>query len=744
MGFKRTTEGRVFFQGSSDTANDENIQQPDYKSQHTQLQILSLLKALNERMKISQSERNEMRRELQTYRVLIEDLESKADMSDQAYRDLERKLAGRALSTGEASLAAETLKEMEETRRLLLQLEERAEQAEKSVSTIKSVQKEQLVGYSDIAKRVKETEARQKDIDSKIEETSTQQARLVRKVDKAIEDRARFMRKIERIEETVIQTRDSLNAKAMVLLTDQHAGAQPLLQEGSLADASENLDRLLQQKQREQDRLASLPIWRRPLQIQGTSLAAIGLVVLMAGWVISETQNGNLQALINKKPVQETIAEAPARPQVESVATAIERAPEPETNTAWTVQEDTTAFAEAETSSPAAAQQSAQMQAADDIGTLDLEDDQKIMELLESDPDALAAELNKIEPGTNLAAEVAEKFPATTTESEPIEQASIDPQQQTPAAAPAAQESVAALGDADPSLPENIKQIETQARGGLAEAQHDLAAIYTAGHGGVKQNYERAAFWFRKAADQGIANAAYNLGVLYHQGLGVKADIKQAIKWYETAAKIDHPEAQYNLGIAYIEGIGVSYDPARATRYFENAANAGVMEAAYNLGLIYENGLLGQPKPEEALKWYKKASDQGSPEAKAALEQLAKTMGVSVDDVNRIADTAGKKQASAAPVKAQAKAQPAAAPLAKAPPPPPVEAAVPSAQGSQQATIAQVQEYLMKIGLYPGPADGVIGPLTSDAIRSYQTLNALQADGQPSESLLSHMLTNGG
>jgi len=59
------------------------------------------------------------------------------------------------------------------------------------------------------------------------------------------------MRKIERIEETVIQTRDSLNAKAMVLLTEQGVAAQ----ETDLADGlSEDLDAQIE----EATRLASI------------------------------------------------------------------------------------------------------------------------------------------------------------------------------------------------------------------------------------------------------------------------------------------------------------------------------------------------------------------------------------------------------------------------------------------------------------------------------------------------------
>ena len=45
----------------------------------------------------------------------------------------------------------------------------------------------------------------------------------------------------------------------------------------------------------------------------------------------------------------------------------------------------------------------------------------------------------------------------------------------------------------------------------------------------------------------------------------------------------------------------------------------------------------------------------------------------------------------------------------------------------------------MTLGLYPGPVDGVGGMMTSDAVRSYQSRNNLNVDGQITDALLSHM-----
>jgi hypothetical protein len=42
--------------------------------------------------------------------------------------------------------------------------------------------------------------------------------------------------------------------------------------------------------------------------------------------------------------------------------------------------------------------------------------------------------------------------------------------------------------------------------------------------------------WFRKAAEQGIALAQYNLGIMYDRGQGVPRDYVQAHMWLNIAA----------------------------------------------------------------------------------------------------------------------------------------------------------------------------------------------------------------
>ncbi len=52
----------------------------------------------------------------------------------------------------------------------------------------------------------------------------------------------------------------------------------------------------------------------------------------------------------------------------------------------------------------------------------------------------------------------------------------------------------------------------------------------------MPEDYDEAAKWYRKAAEQGHANAQYNLGIMYDNGQGVPQDYVQAHMWYNLSA----------------------------------------------------------------------------------------------------------------------------------------------------------------------------------------------------------------
>ena len=66
--------------------------------------------------------------------------------------------------------------------------------------------------------------------------------------------------------------------------------------------------------------------------------------------------------------------------------------------------------------------------------------------------------------------------------------------------------------------------------------------------------------WFRIDAEQGLAEAQYNLGVAYYNGQGVSKDYAESMKWFRMVAEQGHSAAQCILGINYSDGQVVPQD----------------------------------------------------------------------------------------------------------------------------------------------------------------------------------------
>ena len=70
-----------------------------------------------------------------------------------------------------------------------------------------------------------------------------------------------------------------------------------------------------------------------------------------------------------------------------------------------------------------------------------------------------------------------------------------------------------------------------------------LADLYFFGKGMAKDE-EQAVYWYSKAAEQGIVDAQYNLGVCYYNGEGVAKDKDKAKYWLEKSASQGYEPAK--------------------------------------------------------------------------------------------------------------------------------------------------------------------------------------------------------
>ena len=121
---------------------------------------------------------------------------------------------------------------------------------------------------------------------------------------------------------------------------------------------------------------------------------------------------------------------------------------------------------------------------------------------------------------------------------------------------------------------------------------------------------EKGIALIRRSAEQGYADAQFNLGLAYYRGEGVSEDETQAIYWWRKAAEQGYAHAQYGLGEAYNQGKGVPQDYVQAVYWLREAAEQGYADAQSHLGLCYYNGE-GVPQDyKQAVYWYRKAANE--------------------------------------------------------------------------------------------------------------------------------------
>lgn len=120
---------------------------------------------------------------------------------------------------------------------------------------------------------------------------------------------------------------------------------------------------------------------------------------------------------------------------------------------------------------------------------------------------------------------------------------------------------------------------------GNADAQLYLGMLYREGKG-IPRNDGESEVRFRRAAEQGNPEAQFNLGLMYYEGSGVPQDFAESAKWYRLAARQGNGYAQTNLAHLYAEGLGVNRDEIRAHAWLYLAANSedqGVAESAESM-----------------------------------------------------------------------------------------------------------------------------------------------------------------
>jgi hypothetical protein len=164
----------------------------------------------------------------------------------------------------------------------------------------------------------------------------------------------------------------------------------------------------------------------------------------------------------------------------------------------------------------------------------------------------------------------------------------------------------------------NTRLYRQRAEQGDANAQYELGQMYARGQG-VPRDYVQAYGWYQKAASQGSAHAEYAIGCLYYYGYGQMQSYTDALAWYRKAADHGNAWAIDAIGSMNFYGYGMPQSNAEAAVWYKKAADLGYARAEYDIGYMYSRGLGVARNREAANRWYRKAADQGYKNAQQAL-----------------------------------------------------------------------------------------------------------------------------
>ena len=144
-----------------------------------------------------------------------------------------------------------------------------------------------------------------------------------------------------------------------------------------------------------------------------------------------------------------------------------------------------------------------------------------------------------------------------------------------------------------------------------AELGHMLAQMAVGSYYYALNDCYEAIKWIGMAAEMGNAEALFNMGIFYLEGMGCDQDMEKCANYLHRAARRRHPEAQFAYADLLSNGWGIELDEKRAMKWYLDAAENGHVEAMYRLGEIYAEGRIVPEDLAAAAKWYNAACEKG-------------------------------------------------------------------------------------------------------------------------------------
>jgi TPR repeat protein len=156
--------------------------------------------------------------------------------------------------------------------------------------------------------------------------------------------------------------------------------------------------------------------------------------------------------------------------------------------------------------------------------------------------------------------------------------------------------------------------LTTKADAGESSAEEALADLYRFADTTANPDYATAMYWYKRASDHGVARASFELGTMYHEGIGAQVNDVAAKELFTKAADAGYVPAMMPLALIYAASPDF-VSKRRAGEWALKAAAGNDPEGHLTAGYLWDKGLLSFDEAESgrnALAEYRRAADQGN------------------------------------------------------------------------------------------------------------------------------------
>ena len=183
----------------------------------------------------------------------------------------------------------------------------------------------------------------------------------------------------------------------------------------------------------------------------------------------------------------------------------------------------------------------------------------------------------------------------------------------------------------------SVPRIPSRITLGQAALDGNAIAQYQSGMADLRGgSFATGANWLRKASDQGLAVAKYELAILHESGTGTARDLSAARRLTGEAAQSGHVEAMYDFATYNANGEGGPANALVAAEWFRKSADFGHADSQYNLAQLYTLGSGVSPSMTEAMFWFELAAKSGDLDASQASNDLVANGAVSQEAAQQI------------------------------------------------------------------------------------------------------------